>query len=278
MLHEGETVSTSIWHPVGAVDPRKLGEARREAHNAAQWPVRLAHSYMAPQPQARHTLLRWDPPRQALVTQEFLAQLTVELRIPELTLQFKEDGRAVPHVIEVDGRTPAEIEAWILVELLHRGIDRDRFSKALPYDFPDLMTGDTISYTAKPLAAELGELSIWFANAASRLRAIEKEYLAPTFGSASAVWCWPKAFDLAILVPMHVGADGPMLRAGFSPGTSDCGEPHFYVAPETSTARATAGCHAGLTATRLLQEAQPAEAALNYLRRQIAIHRKRAAD
>jgi hypothetical protein len=48
------------------------------------------------------------------VTQEFLPQLTVELRIPELALQFKEDGRAVPHVIKLDDRTPAEVEAWVL--------------------------------------------------------------------------------------------------------------------------------------------------------------------
>jgi hypothetical protein len=275
---EGETMSASTWQPVGVVDPRKLGEARRQAHNAAQWPVRLAHSYMAPQPQARHTLLRWNPHRQALVTQEFLPQLTVELRLPELTLQFKEDGRAVPHVIEVDGRTPAEIEAWVLVELLHRGVDRDRFSKALPFDFPGLITGDSMSYTAKPLAAELGELTIWFGNAASRLSAIEKEYLPSTSRDASVVWCWPKSFDLAVLVSMHAGADGPMLRAGFSPGTSDCAEPHFYVAPQPSMTHATTWSHEGLAATRLLQEAQPAEAALDYLRRQIAFHRKRAAN
>src|SRR3984893_5342685 len=87
-----------------------------------------------------------DSQRQALVTQEFLPQLTVELRIPELALQFKEDGRAVPHVIKLDDRTPAEVEAWVLVELLHRGIDYDRFSKSLPYKVPDLMMGDAVRY------------------------------------------------------------------------------------------------------------------------------------
>src|SRR5262245_37985538 len=122
--HEGRTMSALTWRSVGAADPRRLGEARRQAHSAAQWLARLAHSYMVPQPDARHTLLRWDPQRLALVTQEFLPALTAELRIPGLALQFRQDGRPVPHVMQVDDRTPAEVEAWVLVELLHRGIDR----------------------------------------------------------------------------------------------------------------------------------------------------------
>jgi hypothetical protein len=85
-------MSALAWRSVGTVDPHRLGEARRQAHNAAQWLVRLARSYIAPQPHGQHTLLQWDSQRQALVTQEFLPQLTVELRIPELALQFKEDG------------------------------------------------------------------------------------------------------------------------------------------------------------------------------------------
>jgi hypothetical protein len=140
-------MSALAWRAVGAVNPHRLGEARRQAHNAAQWLVRLARSYIAPQPHAQHTLLQWDSQRQALVTQEFLPQLTVELRIAELALRFTEDGRAVPHVIKLDDRTPAEVEAWVLVELLHRGIDYDRFSKSLPYKVPDLMTG-TLSATS----------------------------------------------------------------------------------------------------------------------------------
>ena len=168
-------MSALMWRSVGAAHPRRLGEARRQAHSAVQWLSRLAHSYMAPQPDARHTRLRWDPQRLALVTQEFLPALTVELRIPGLALQFKQDDRPVPHVMEVDDRTPAEVEAWVLVELLHRGLDRDRFSKSLPYQMPDLITGDAVGYVAAPLAAELDELAAWFTNAAEILAAIASE-------------------------------------------------------------------------------------------------------
>ena len=255
--------SALAWRSVGAVDPRRLGEARRQVHNAAQWLVRLAHSYMAPQPHARHTLLKWDPQRQALVTQEFLPQLTVELRIPELALQFKEDGRAMPHVIKIDDRTPAEVEAWVLVELLHRGVDRDRFSKSLPYEVPDLMTGDAVRYVAEPFAAELNELATWFANAASVLGAVEKDELRAATRCTPALWCWPGVFHLAILLPMHDALSGPMLRAGFSAGDDRNDQPYFYVALHDAKAGATPRPDAVLTAASLLQESRPGEAALD---------------
>ena len=256
-------MSALAWRSVGAVNPHRLGEARRQAHNAAQWLVRLARSYIAPQPHAQHTLLQWDSQRQALVTQEFLPQLTVELRIPELALQFKEDGRAVPHVIKLDDRTPAEVEAWVLVELLHRGIDYDRFSKSLPYKVPDLMTGDAARYVAEPLAAELNELATWFANAASVLAAVEKEQLRAATRSTPALWCWPGVFHLAILLPMHDASSGPMLRAGFSAGDDRNDQPYFYVALHDATAGATPWPDAVLTAASLLQERRPGETALD---------------
>ncbi len=258
-------MSAVAWRPVGAVDPRRLGQARRQAHNAAQWLVRLAHSYMAPQPGAGHTFLAWDPQRQALVTQEFLPRLTVELRIPELALQFKEGGRAVPHVFKIDDHTPAEVEAWVLVELLHRGVDRDRFSKSLPYEMSDLMTGDAVRYVAEPLAAEL---AAWFANAASVLAAVERELLPAAARNIPAPWCRPEAFHLAVQLPMHPhdASGGPTLYAGFSAGDSGSDQPYFYVASRDETAGASPRPDSVLTAASLLQERRPGELALDRLR------------
>jgi hypothetical protein len=268
-------MSALTWRSVGAADPRRLGEARRQAHSAAQWLARLAHSYMAPQPDARHTLLRWDPQRLALVTQEFLPALTAELRIPGLALQFKQDGRPVPHVMEVDDRTPAEVEAWVLVELLHRGLDRDRFSKSLPYQMPDLITGDAIGYVAAALAAELDELAAWFANAAEILAAIASE--APPTPPALGPCCWPQLFHLAVLLPLHPQdpSRGPMLRAGFSVGDGGSDQAYFYVVPHDAIA--TPPSASVLTAASFLAERQPAEAVLDRLRAAIGDLRKTGA-
>jgi hypothetical protein len=119
-----------------------------------------------------HTLLRWDSERAAMVTQEFLPDLTLELRLRRLAMQFREHGRPAPHIFEFDDRTPAEAEAWVLVELLHRQLDRDRFSNALPYEFPDLMTGDAVPYAAELHELALQELATWFSNSAIVLRRI----------------------------------------------------------------------------------------------------------
>jgi hypothetical protein len=211
------------------------------------------------------------------VTQEFLPALTAELRIPGLALQFRQEGRPVPHVMQVDDRTPAEVEAWVLVELLHRGLDRDRFSKSLPYQMPDLITGDAVGYVAAPLAAELDELAAWFANAADILAALASEAPPAPTPPAPALWCWPEIFHLAVLLPLHPHglSRGPMLRAGFAVG--DGGSDQAYFSVTTHDATAPPPSAGALTAASLLRERQPAEAVLDRLRAAVGALRKTGA-
>ena len=263
------------WTPVGAVETETITQARRQAHNAAQWLARVAHSYMPAAPDHRHTLLGWDAERQALVTQEFLPRLALELRLPGLAMQFREDDRPVPHTFELDGRTPAEAEAWMLVELLHRRLDRDRFSKALPYDLPDLMTGDAVPYVAVPLERALDALAGWFSNAATVLRRIAAEDRSshPDVGERAAVWCRPEVLDIAVLLP--AGRAEPtsrrMLRAGLSAGDARETAPYFYVMPHDPGARARS--ISMLRAEALAGSGRPAHAALDFLRTEIEKHR-----
>ena len=58
------------------------------------------------------------------------------MRLPTLEMQFHEHGKPVPHILDPEEHSPAEVEAWMLVELLHRGVDREKFSKTLPYSNP----------------------------------------------------------------------------------------------------------------------------------------------
>ena len=137
-------MSEYAWRPMGNIDPRELGEARHLAHNGAQWLARIARSYIEPAANDAHASLSWENDGDALVTQEIAPGLVLELRIPEMILQFKEGGERVSHQLELDEVSPAKVEAWLLVELLHRGIDRDRLSKDLPYQIPGLLTGDAV--------------------------------------------------------------------------------------------------------------------------------------
>lgn len=255
------------WQPISNVDVKTLAEARRQAHNTAQWLVRLAQTYMMPLIEHRHTLLRWDPKRRALVTQEFLPSLALELRLADLTLQFREHDRPSPHTLDVDDRTPAEVEAWVLVELLHRRLDRDRFSKDLPYDFANLMTGDAVPYTTEMLGDGLRELAAWFDNGASLLAGTAEDTL--RLGRPGTVWCWPQVFHLGALV----AAAGPptrILRIGMSPGDEVNAEPYFYVTQHDARAPMRINRDWCLPRDVIARQTAPAPYVMDFLRSRIA--------
>lgn len=253
--------TAAAWSPVIGPDANLFAEARRQTHHAAQWLVRLAHTYMVAEPEHAHAFLRWDGKRQALVTREFLPGLAQELRIPSFTLQFRERDQPARHVLDLDDTTPAEVEAWELVELLHRHLDRDRFSKTLPYDFPDVMTGDAMPYSSEGLADSLVDLANWFDTGSSILAAVA--------GSASAneVRCWPQTMHLGVVVPRRDNG-GAALRAGLSLGDHVSAPPYFYVTPHDALTR-IAPDHC-LTQTELIRQADPVQHAIAFLQAHLA--------
>jgi hypothetical protein len=242
---------TDAWRPVGKVPPKQLGSARLQAHNAAQWVARLANSYIEPEPGDRHLDLAVDASDGALLSRDIGGGLCVGLDVADLALQFRENGRRSPHRLDMDARTPSEVEAWFLVELLHRLRDRDRFYKALPFEIAGLMTGDSADFLREQHAEGLAELAAWQANAAATLRKLAKGK-APLISS-------PLHFDIAVVIPVE-GRRDASVRAGFAPGDERLPEPYFYVsdgatlglAPQAGVARI------GRSATRdLVVEALP---------------------
>ena len=161
----------STWQTMRTTDPRQLEQARDLAHNAVQWLARVANSFLPRAPDHRHILLRWDAGRRTIGTREFEGGLSLELRLPDLHMQFAEHGKPVPHIMDIEDHTPAEVEAWILVELLHRDVDRSRFSKDLPYAMPGLLTGDSTDYSPASCMQTL-----WWETATSRRPAALMRY------------------------------------------------------------------------------------------------------
>jgi hypothetical protein len=217
---EGSMV-TQEWLPVGGVSPEALGQARLQAHNAAQWPARLAHSYAAHEPGDAHLDLIWDAREAALVGRDIGGGIAVGLDVADLALQFRESGRRSPHRLAMEGRSPAEVEAWFLVELLHRGCDRENFSKILPFEIAGLMSGDNVDFAQEAHSEALAELARWQANATGILRQATND--------AGPVICSPRHFDTAVLLPAD-GHPAATVRAGFAPGDDRDPEPFFYVA------------------------------------------------
>ena len=129
MTSSVEFVAESAWPapwPKSHHDEKEsFVKARELTLNIVQWLARIANSYVADRStKDRLTLdFRTDG---SFVTKTFEHGLALELRLPSLEMQFQERGKLVPHILDPEERSPAEVEAWILVELLHRGLDRDK--------------------------------------------------------------------------------------------------------------------------------------------------------
>ena len=210
---------------LSTANPKRTNAARRQIHNAAQWLARMANSFIPATANQDHLRLTWSPERGALATQKFEGGLAVELRLAQLCLQFLDGGKPVPHILDLEDRSPATIEAWMLVELLHRSKDRDRFSKTLPYEIAAPMTGDTEKYTPEDLAPELALLTNWAKGASDIISPLAKD---------EQVWFWPEPSQFGFVTKSGAPASngGSHVRLAFSLGDERTTEPYFLVVPE----------------------------------------------
>jgi len=216
-LGDASAASAVEWRTQGKVDLSELANARVETINIVQWPARIANSYVS-DPDPTRTNLEFLPAESVFLTRRFENGLALGMSLPKLEMQFREHGKPVPHVFDPEEHSPAETEAWLLVELLHRGIDREKFSKALPYTIPGLMSGDAEDYSPQACEAGLRQLTALFQDAAAVLDAATRA----AGGAAQAMLCSPRTLDL------WCGPDKSS-HFGFSPGGAQNAEPHFFV-------------------------------------------------
>jgi hypothetical protein len=253
-LERDDNAGPTLAHSESASE---LFRARAEALNVVQWLTRVAHSYVMPREQRSELEFRAED---TVVTKTFANGLALEMRLPELHLQFLHQNRRVPHVFDPQGRSPAEAEAWILVELLHRGIDREKFSTQLPYTVPGLLTGDAEDYAPQVCREGLLQLADWLGVAAAvlteagRAEGVEK----PT------VACLPRTLDLAVAV----SPGGKPFALKFSTGDAQYPAPFFYLESKAASAQPE---HAIVSARALLADNTPADAAAKLLDRALKL-------
>lgn len=267
------------WEMVDLPAPSRMAEARRQAHNAIHWLARFANSYIDSEADGRHVELLWNDDHASIRTKTFGRDLAVELRVTDLDMQFCENGHPVPHVLSFEERTPAHVEAWALVELLHRGVDRDRFSKELPYPGRDLMLGDSEDHDVDSYRDELASLHGWLRNAAVVSAAVRHE-LGRDLGedlSATPVVCWPETFQLGIEIPLPQGFGAKALRAGLSAGDALRPEPFFFTGTVEQSISGDFDAESVLSVQRIPTENLAADDIIRYLREAVAGQRKRLA-
>lgn len=121
----------------------------------------------------------------------------------------------------------------MLVELLHRSVDRERFSKALPYDASSLMSGDAAQFSPEAHAAELTDLADWFEYAASILEEHASEMHEDP--ESTELRIWPQDLSLETQGPLRAAPS--RVRTGFSSGTQHVPEPYFYLSSTLAVRR-----------------------------------------
>ena len=252
----GFTINGVQWPPVDGLD--ELAKARTETINLVQWLARIANSYVTEGPPERRTELEFHSPAATLFTKPFDKNLALEIRLPSLEMQFSDNGNPVPHILDPEEHSPAEIEAWLLVELLHRGIDREKFSKELPYAVPGLISGDAEDHSPQSCQRGLTQLVAWFQGAAAVLRAASR-------GGGAAdirIVCLPQTLNLKCVS----GPDAALAEFGFSPGDMQNPEPFFYATSNAAIGSEKAKSVSILKASKLLADRDPAAAALKFLK------------
>lgn len=225
----GSVKSQQMWPPAAERDA--FTSACSQSHSAVQWLARMANSFQMQASDGSHLHMDWSGQDCAVRTVEIAPGTVVEMRLPELVLQFREDGALTKHPMALDDKSPAEVEAWTLIELLHRGIDRDKYSKTLPYDVSSLLSGDARHYETMGLEAGFNELAGWLRSAAAMLEAIASD------GKAADIKFAPELFALFIRLHPDNGrpAIGNYVEAGFCAGDPSASEPCFYVSSKPET-------------------------------------------
>jgi hypothetical protein len=244
----------TAWRTRRVGDLSELAQARVEAINLVQWLARIANSYVGEDAPERRTNLEFRATDAGIVTKQFDNGISLEMRLPTLELQFLDNGKPMPHVFDPEEHSPAEAEAWILVELLHRGIDRNKFSKELPYTVPGLVHGDAEDYSPRLCRQGLIQLTALFQDAAAILDAATRASGNDKIG----VLCLPQTLNLTSL-PDPGATLGDF---AFSPGDAENPEPYFYVNGGAKNRSAGFSKHPVVKASTLIAETDPMAAAI----------------
>ncbi len=245
------------WLPLRPVEREELNTARSETLNLLQWLVRTANSFVTGATPEERVSLYFRSANTSFVTKTFGNNYSLELRLPTLKLQFLENGKPMPHIFDPEENSPAKVEAWLLIEFLHRGLDRSKFSKNLPYALSGLLTGDADNHSPQRWEQGLSHLTAWFKNAATTIRSA-----VGISGAGIDIVCMPQTLNLTCVV----GPASRQVEIGFSPGGAQIDEPYFYVNPHVSGGSQTGIKRSVLTASKLLAEPDPNTAVMNFIK------------
>jgi len=222
--------TTKNWRPFQVFDGSRLSAARLQAHFAAQWLARAARANIEPREDDSHANFGWDATFEGFATHPLGGDVRLALRIRDLTFSLIDAASNPLATQPLDGLADPQTGERLASLLARFNLELDPHTTPLPYAMPASPLASGAAYRPGDHAAELAELSAWFANANLSLEGVLP--LATSRGFAPAPpRCWPHHFDLATLTAFPVRRDGSVayVGAGLSPGDGYYDEPYFYV-------------------------------------------------
>ena len=225
---------TLNWPDQKIFETSEYKKARFEAHNALFWMARCAHSFLEARDDQKHMDLLWQSESKSFRTKIFDDDLQIGLYLPDLELYFCEDGIKVPHSFWLDDRTPAYVEAWYLVELVHRDRDRSKFSIDLPFESVNMLMGDTKDHNASAVAVELDALQKCLEKAAYLFVKVYQSLLKSGYivESTNPITLKPESFSL-ILSFESAKPKGNVISIGLSAGDDLRPSPFFFTTTDS---------------------------------------------
>jgi len=200
------------------IDWIAFAEARREAHQAAQWCARAARANLPAAPDDSHTSLAWNDGQGALLGRPLAGGLGIGVNIARLELFFADAG------LELAGMDEASVGRWLDAALTKNGL-KPASAVKLPYEVEPAAYG-----RAEPGARV--HLARWFSVADSALESlrIRAGNLRPGPGP---VRLWPHHFDIATLIALEEGnaETAASIGAGVSMGDGYYNQPYAYISP-----------------------------------------------
>lgn len=212
------TTPTTPWRWLD-VDPARatrLTDARLQLHHAAQFAAAMGISYLPKAADDSHTNMEWigDALASHLIGPHPF-RLGVSPHPLSLVVIVGDAGLAS---FSLHGRTIADAEEWIKVQIASLGLDPSRFTLAKHYSIPDHPVAHGAAFDTTDAAA-FEQLHHWYGNAAGLLARLDgNDAWAP-------VRCWPHHFDIATLLAVPGGSIG----VGLEPGDVYYDEPYWYV-------------------------------------------------
>lgn len=216
------------WKPIAKVKPEKLTSTRRSLHLAAQAVANLGRTYLPAQEDYGHISLRWIPKFNGLAgqpvpsgTSKLLAALSFE-PLEWLLLDAKAETLSK---IPLAGKTLAQLEGAVRVELKRHGLDDSRYTVKPLFQVETTPLLEGGNFSPEWDVDERRELANYYAGVDLVLRGLAAE-----FPGAVGPRCWPHHFDYALLMKLDAGSqeNARSVGLGMSPGDQYYDQPYFY--------------------------------------------------